>query len=201
MSKPQSSRTTESAQKNDFASIAKTKDFKRFLSIKQATNQVPADIDLKQISDEEQKELILQFEAWIEAGKPSAQAPKVKTNVEKVLRVYRRKIFGEQKLSYVVSGKAVQEGIEFVPTYRTYKDDTTGELVEDKSMILKQDRRYTIDYTEKTARDLVARCKKDAVEPKLYLVQGRSVITIRNEANFYADFDEVISKVNNKKEV
>ena len=190
MSENKQGGASESAQNNTFAKLIKTKDFEEFLIFAKATATIPADINLDEISEDEQKVITTAFKQWKKAGKPSAVNPLEDVEPERLLRVSRVKVFGKQFLVCVISGQAIPEGIEKIPTYRKYKHN--GKTVEDRTMVVSTKDRYTILFTKEKAKELITRCIEDSEEPQFTFKQGGHKITIRNPDNFIRDFDQVI---------
>lgn len=182
---------------DQFVKLAKTKDFKRYIRDQQAIGKLPEDLDLDALSEDEVRQLTGSYHGWVQAGKPRPTMNKEsKKKVEQILRVYRRKEFGKEKLYYVAKGKDTPVGVKKVPTYRTYNDK--GETKTDKTMVIAWHREYTIKYTAELAKKLMERCVKESPEPKFYLAMGHQVIPVRNPKNFTGDFDKLMQQINNR---
>jgi uncharacterized protein YqkB len=165
------------------------KDLNRFVKMQMATGRLPDDYNVEKISDAQKRDLITDYNKWVEQGRPKPEMPKLaKTAQEKILRVYRRRSFNQEFLTAVVDGKDVQIGVELIPVYaKNYG-------IEDRTNQIGTDHKYTIPYTEQKARELVERCKKEAKSPKLYIKdESGPTFRIKIEDNFFKPFDEVIN--------
>lgn len=169
-------------------------DFEEFIVFAKATQIIPSDADLEEFTESEQSDFVLKFKQWVKKGKPAAVNPLANEEPEKIIRVSRVKEFGKQWLVYVVSGESIPRGIEKVPTYRKVKHPTTGQTVDDKSMVVSTKDKYTIPFSKEAAVELVGRCEKESDSPQFTFKQGGHKITIRTKDNFVRDFDEVIKE-------
>lgn len=181
----------ENPQKT-FASLQKDeKDFADFLVILSSTGQ----ISLDEIPNElEQAKIVDQYEVWCNQGKPRPKLPQaVERGVEVILRIYRRKSNGKQWLSYVVKGQQEQVGMKSVPIYGENQDGQ-----EDKSIVIGHDRLPTIEWDEKKARQLLEKAKRYSDNVQLCLVYQTMTLAVKNESNFFADFDKMVEKAMKK---
>lgn len=169
--------------------ITKGRDFQQFIKILQVTEGLPEKFD-----DETRDKVMDKFEVWLKDDKPTPAMPKTSTEVEEILRIYRRKWKGKQFISYVVKGKDEQVGMR---TDILYGKDGDGN--EDTSLIVGRDRYPVLEYTEKLARELVKKAKRynpdGTVELRFHYQNQPKVVN--NEENFFGDFDKLIAKAFN----
>jgi hypothetical protein len=178
----------QTKSKTEEQDVTKSKDFARFIATLQAVGKLPEDFDFEGLSDEQKRNALIDYTKWVEMGRPKPQMPQTEQKQERILRVYRRRSFGEEKLTAVVDGQAVQMGIELVPIYAKNKDGSI-----DYTNQIGTERKYTIPYTPQKAKELVDRCKKESTSPKFYIAEETGkTYRIRIEDNFYRNFDEVI---------
>ena len=111
---------------------------------------------------------------------------------ERLVRVSRRKIFGKQFLTYIISGRDSPDGIELIPSYSKVK--INGKIIEDKTQIVSTKPRYTIPFTKTKAEELVKRCIEESETPEFTFKYGGKTISIRNPENFTGDFDEMVKR-------
>lgn len=180
----------EIPQESDFDSLFKTEEtFKEFLRILTVTGQIGDE----KLSELEKGKVVDQYLVWKEQGMQKPKLPaSVERGVEVILRIYRRKELGKQWLSYVVKGQHEQVGIKSTPIYGSNNG------VEDRSIIIGYDKKPTIEYTEKKARELLAKAKRYTDNVQLRLVYQTVNIAVKNEENFFADFDEMVAKAMQK---
>lgn len=163
-----------------------------FVVFAQATGQLRSDTGVNKLTDDEIVKLGPLQKQWIKAGKPEAINPLEDEEPERIIRVSRRREFGKQFLTYIVSGESIPRGIELIPTYRKYK--LNNQLVVDKTTIVSTKAKYTIPFTKGAAQELVDRCVAESETPSFTFKQGGKTITIRIPENFVADFDNVIKQ-------
>ncbi len=131
---------------------------------------------------------------------PMTEPPLVNAlDQEKILRVYRHKVFGKQVMYKVVEGKNQAIGITIIPTYRRFKtmeEQPDGSLIPewhtDESMIIARTKHFDIIFEVKMAKDWMEQCQRDAINPQFLFKEGNRVITIRDRENFLGDFDKVM---------
>ncbi|MCV0398542.1 MAG: hypothetical protein K5785_00950 [Nitrosarchaeum sp.] len=180
----------EDAKQKEFDDITSSTDFKEFVVFAKATQVMPADADIEDLSEGEQSDILLKFRQWVKKGKPAAVNPLAGEEPERILRVTRLKAYGRQKLTAIISGQAIPMGVELIPNYAKFKEN--GKEIVDKSRILSHTRKYTIDYTERLARELVKRCEKESETPQFTFKEGGRTVYIHDVNNFFRDFDEVM---------
>ena len=170
---------------DSFEALLETEDFKDFIRIATVTGNIP-DNELTQLDKDM---LVDQYMAWIKDGRPKPKMPELKSKVEEILRVYRRKVGGKQFLSYVVKGKSEQVGMETELTYA----DING--VEDRSLIIARRRFPVLPYTEKLAKELISKAKRYNPDTfSMFFVFQTMTLGVMNEENFTGDFDSLVTK-------
>jgi len=184
--------TKEEIPQKTFSALQKDeKDFADFLVILSSTGQISLD---EQPSELEQAKIIDQYEVWCNQGKPRPKLPQaIERGVEVILRIYRRKTNGKQWLSYVVKGQQEQVGMKSVPIYGQIQDGQ-----EDKSIVIGHDRVPTIEWDEKKARLLLEKAKRYSENVQLCLVYQTMTLAVKNEPNFFGDFDRMVEKAMRK---
>ena len=120
---------------------------------------------------------------------------------EKILRVYRHKVFGKQVMYKVVEGKNQAIGITIVPTFRRYKtmeEQQDGSLIPvwhtDNSMITARTKHYDIDFDMDTFKKWAEQCIVDAINPQFLFKEGNKTVTVRDRESLFGNFDEVMKK-------
>lgn len=182
--------TIANAEADSFESFLDQDDFKDFLRIATVTGSVPDDA----LTNLDKDKLVDQYKAWVNDGKPKPQMPTLKTSVEEILRIYRRKAGGKQYLSYVVKGKSEQVGMETIISYAKSPDGS-----DDTSLIIGRDRRPVLEYTDKLAKELISKAKRYNPDTfQLRFVYQTATIVVNNEENFTGDFDKLMTKAMNK---
>lgn len=183
--------TIEETNADSFDVLLKTEDFKDFLRIATVTGSIPE----SKPTDLEQEKIVDQYKVWVDSGRPKPKMPEsVKSGVEEIIRIYRRKVNGVQYLSYVVKGKSEQVGMETTVTY-----GKNGDGQEDKSIIIARDRKPVIKYTDKNAKELIQKAKRYHIDDyKLYFVYQTATVRVTNDDNFTGDFDSLMSRAMNK---
>lgn len=179
------------------------KDILEFQSIKLATGQLTQD-HIHNLSKEEKEKLMEEFDAWRKAGKPKPEFPKsAKANLTVIEKVYRARDRGKEFLYYIKQGAPDPVGIEKIPIYRKVEQD--GKMVDDTSLQIGIEQRYTELYSETAAKKLVTKALRDTSNPKFYLVEGISdskvKVRVRNPENFYKDFDELMTLIRSGKPI
>jgi len=181
----------EEKELSDFEKLESVKDFEQFIIFAKATQIIPSDAEVEEFSEREQSDFVSKYKLWLKNGKPAAVNPLGSEEPEKILRLARVKAFGKQKLTAVIKGKDIPMGVELVPEYRKYREN--GIEKTDKTKVLSHKVRYTIDYTDKLAAELVKRCENEAESPEFTFKEGGRTIYIRDyKKNFRRDFDEVM---------
>jgi hypothetical protein len=172
----------------EFDSLYETEDFKDFLRILAVTEGVP-----DKLEEVDKEKIVDKYNAWVKGDRPRPSLPKSVGGIEKITRIYRRKAKGTQFISYLVEGKHEQEGMK---TDIVYGKNQDGE--EDRTLIVGRNRYPTIEYTEKMARDLLKKAKRYNDDVKLYFVYQTMTIAVKNEENFFGDFDKIIERAMKK---
>lgn len=173
------------------SSLPESRDFAEFVIFAKATQIIPSDAEVEEFSEREQSDFVSKYKLWLKNGKPAAVNPLGNEEPEKILRLARVKAFGKQKLTAVIKGKDIPMGVELVPEYRKYRENGVEKI--DKTKVLSHKVRYTIDYTDKLAAELVKRCENEAENPEFTFKEGGRTIYIRDyKKNFTRDFDEVM---------
>lgn len=174
------------------ADIQRAKKFGKFLKILEVTGELPEDMD-----DPKSKGIVEdKFKVWLQEGEPTPELKKEATKVEEILKIYRRKHKGEQFISYTVKGKDEQVGMK---TDITYGKD--GEGHEDTSIIIARTRYPTIPYTDKLAKELIAKARRHSEDGtvELHFIFRGANIHVQNEKNFLSsDFDGLVGHALNK---
>ena len=194
-SKPQPAKEEPKEEpESEFEKLSKTKDFKKFIKMQVVIGQLDEDTIIEELSDDDFRKIITEYHGWVNAGRPKPQLTKeAKGKMEKILSVTRRKHIGKQYLTYVVEGDDVAIGVKYELTYAQVEQED-GTFITDTDIVVKREPRYTIKYTTESAKKLMERCLKEAVNPKFYLaLQGR-VISVQSTDNFTKDFDELMAK-------
>lgn len=173
------------------ADLLQTQAFQQFLMKEIVTGNLKQDFTPAKLSTEQERELVTNYNVWVDDGRPMPQMPERKKKApEKILRVYRRREFMAEFLTAVVDGRALHMGVELVPTYGKLPN---GEP--DHSTVIAHEKKYTLEYSEAKAKELIARCRKESKSPKFFFVEGTLTVPIKNIENFTRPFDEVLNKI------
>jgi len=177
--------TSKNMEADSFEELLETEDFKDFIRIATVTDNIP-DSELSQLDKDM---LVDQYKSWVEDGRPKPKMPELKSKVEEILRIYRRKVGGKQFISYVVKGKSEQVGMETELTYAKING------VEDRSLIIARRRYPSKPYSDKVARELISKAKRYNPDTfSMHFVYQTMTLTVMNEENFTGDFDSLVTK-------
>lgn len=187
----------ESSQSTKYSKFLRKRDVRKFLTQKSAAGEIDDIDDAKNITDEdEQNQLMSEFERWVEAGKPAAKMVKTK-DVARITSIYRKKHMGKQKIyallsdmTYIGLVQQVQYMKRINPT--TQEEYTTnepsGELIP----------KYTLDYNETKGNELLEKALKMAENEEdvaLYIWDGKRKYQLTKD-EFLEDYDKIIKSHN-----
>jgi hypothetical protein len=161
------------AQKATIEEITSQEDFKKFISMLEATEQIT---DYQSLDTDSQRSIINKYYLWKEKGSPKAEMPKLKDEKEdEILKLYRTKHRGVQYIHYLTKdGRTV--GKEYIHTYSTEEEldennQPTGRQVP-TTTIIKSEPKYTMEYTKELGEKLLAQAFKYSDYPTCYFVVG-----------------------------